>query len=65
MHELELPLNEGCSVSDVIAHLEQRFPALSLEVENVLVTVNHQEASLSRILRPGDVVAFLPHIGGG
>lgn len=63
--QMEIPLKGKGSVGDVIAYLRSCFPGLSLDEEEVLVTVNNQKASLNQVLDPYDNVAFLPHIGGG
>ena len=52
-------------VKDALEYVKHQFPNLNLDVETTLVTVNHNKASLNRILRANDVVAFLPFIGGG
>lgn len=52
-------------VSDLFSYLNDQYPELSLNMENVLVTVNSVESSLDHKLRADDEILFMPHIGGG
>ena len=60
-----MPITEKTRVKDALEYVRRQFPALNLDVETTLVTVNHNKASLNMILRANDLVSFLPHIGGG
>ena len=62
---MSMPITEKTRVKDALEYVRCQFPNLNLDVETTLVTVNHNKASLNRILRANDVVAFLPFIGGG
>ena len=52
-------------VSDLFDYLNDRYPELSLNSEDVLVTVNNLESSLDHKLTANDEIMFMPHIGGG
>jgi molybdopterin converting factor small subunit len=62
---MDVPLAENGRVKDLIAHLSRCFPGLRLAAEDLMITVNDQASTLSRMLKPNDTVAILPHIGGG
>ena len=63
--EVLVPLFENGRISDVYLHIKGRFPALQLNSEDMLITVNNRISSMDEILSPDDRVTFLPHIGGG
>lgn len=63
--KISLPLAGEMLASDALEHLGQRYPALPLDLDSVLITVNHEVAPPDKKLKPNDVVCFLPHIGGG
>ncbi len=60
-----LPMTDKMLVRDAFNYLRTTYPAIPLEQAPFLVTVNFELASLDRLLKSGDVVCFLPHIGGG
>ena len=60
-----MPITEKTRVKDALEYVRRQFPDLNLDLDTILVTVNHNKVSLNRILRANDVVSFLPHIGGG
>ncbi|MFC1841319.1 MoaD/ThiS family protein [Thermodesulfobacteriota bacterium] len=63
---LKIRLSEQVErVSDLFGYLNDQYPELSLNRENVLVTVNSVESSLDHKLRANDEILFMPHIGGG
>ena len=62
--EIELDIESGATVRDVIDHVRalgdaERLPATPL------VAVNEQYASRDRELREGDEVALIPPVAGG
>lgn len=61
---LELNLDEGATVSDVIKAIST-MPGSSRLPPNPLVAVNHSYAKSSRILVDGDEVALIPPVAGG
>jgi molybdopterin converting factor small subunit len=62
---LHMPITERTFVSDVIEYIRNNYPAIPFDNESVLITVNHEIASMDRLLKSNDVVYILPHIGGG
>jgi len=62
---LDMPITVGTTVQDALDYIRQRYPELNLEQGMVLPTVNHQVATLDRILKDKDTVEFLPLIAGG
>jgi molybdopterin converting factor small subunit len=62
---LEMPINGSNTVLDALEYVRQRYPELNLEQGMVLPTVNHQVATLDRVLQDKDTVEFLPLIAGG
>ncbi len=63
--KVSLTASGDMSVRDAIERLRQKYPTLPLDHDSLLVTVNHEVASLDRPLKHHDLVCFLPHIGGG
>jgi len=63
--ELQVNLTENGRVSDVCLFLMDLYPDLSLNEEDILITVNDRASSMSHILSPNDHITFLPHVGGG
>jgi molybdopterin converting factor small subunit len=63
--EIRVPLSGESSVEEVITHISERYPGLRLCEGRVLVLVNSEIASMSRVLSPNDKVTFLPPLGGG
>jgi sulfur carrier protein ThiS len=59
------PVSESSTAVEALKHVSALFPALCLDPENVIVTVNGKAAPADRILKAGDIVTFLPVIGGG
>jgi molybdopterin converting factor small subunit len=60
-----MPITETARVTDALEYVRSRYPELPLDLEAVLITVNHEQASLDTVLKPDDTVSFLPSIGGG
>jgi molybdopterin converting factor small subunit len=63
--KIELPVGERVLVGDALDYIREKYPSISLVEHSILVTVNHQVASLDRPLKPNDTICILPHIGGG
>jgi molybdopterin converting factor small subunit len=64
-NRINMPITEKTMVRDAIDYLSNKYPALSLNEDSILVTVNHELAPQDRLLKPNDVINFLPFIGGG
>ncbi len=62
---IDMPITETARVTDVLEYVRSRYPELPLDQETVLITVNHEQASLDTLLKPNDTVSFLPFISGG
>jgi len=62
---LDIPLPGEMTVKDILELVKNLYPALNLDEDVMLVTVNQEKASLDRLLGADDSVSFLPHISGG
>jgi molybdopterin converting factor small subunit len=62
---IDMPITDKTKVNDTLEYVRQRYPELPLEEGMVLITVNHEVATLDRILRDKDTISFLPLIAGG
>jgi molybdopterin converting factor small subunit len=62
---IDMPITDKTKVNDALEYVRQHYPALPLEEGMVLITVNHEVATLDRILRDKDTILFLPLIAGG
>lgn len=63
--QIELELEQPCSVRDVWAELECRYPQLTRYASCVRFAVNQEYAALDGTVRPGDEVALIPPVSGG
>lgn len=64
-NSIDMPISEETRVNDALEYVRYRYPELHLDEGMSLITVNHEIASLDRILKANDTVSFLPFIGGG
>lgn len=64
-HSINMPITGETRLNDALEYVRSLFPALHLDDGAILVTVNHEMASLDRILNANETVSFLPFIGGG
>jgi len=64
-NSIDMPISEETRVNDALEYVRHRYPELHLDEGMSLITVNHEIASLDRILKANDTVSFLPFIGGG
>ena len=64
-NSIDMPITEKTRVNDALEYVRHQYPALHLDEGMVLITVNHEIASLDRILKANDTVSFLPFISGG
>jgi molybdopterin converting factor small subunit len=62
---LNMPINGNTRVHDALEYVRQRYPDLALEEGMILITVNHEVATIDRILKDKDTISFLPLIAGG
>jgi molybdopterin converting factor small subunit len=61
---LEMALNPGDTVSDVVARVRSMPGAGTLPVDP-LVAVNERYAKRDRVLSAGDEIAIIPPVAGG
>jgi len=64
-NSIDMPISKETKVNDALEYVRHRYPDLHLDEGMSLITVNHEIASLDRILKANDTVSFLPFIGGG
>lgn len=62
---IDMPITDKTKVNDALEYVRQQYPDLPLEEGMVLITVNHEVATLDRLLRDKDTILFLPLIAGG
>ena len=64
-NSIVMPISEKTRVNDALEYVRHQYPDLHLDEGMILITVNHEIASLDRILSANDTVSFLPFISGG
>jgi molybdopterin converting factor small subunit len=60
-----MPITEKTPLRNALEYIRKLYPDLVLDENMILMTVNHELASLDRVLKSNDTVFILPHIGGG
>lgn len=63
--EENVELAEGAGLRELFARYAERFPRLKELEDVVAIAVNQEYVDVSRPLRHGDEVAFLPPVSGG
>jgi molybdopterin converting factor small subunit len=63
--KLNMPITERTVVRDAIEYVRNKYPALSLDKDALLIAVNYELAPLDRLLRANDIICVIPFIGGG
>jgi MoaE-MoaD fusion protein len=63
--ELGWELEEGATVSTLLADLRRRLPGLGSTMERAWIAVNQQYAAPDTLLQDGDEVALFPPVSGG
>jgi molybdopterin converting factor small subunit len=62
---IDIPITGKTTVRDALDYLRDKYPALSLDTDSILVAVNNELVPLDRLLMSKDIINILPHIGGG
>lgn len=60
-----LPLADRATLSDVLQHYGDKFPAIQKLSPSLALSINREYASQDAPLRDGDEVALLPPVSGG
>jgi molybdopterin converting factor small subunit len=60
-----MPITEKTPLRVALEYIRKLYPDMVLDENMILMTVNHETASLDRLLKSNDTVCILPHIGGG
>ena len=60
-----LPLPEGSTLRDLLAHYESNFPRINGFVSSLAISLNQEYAPLTSPLHDGDEVGLLPPVSGG
>ena len=63
--QIKIPLLKESRVNDLLCHLKNRYPELSLSESDYIVSINDRMSRPNQILKANDVIAIVPHIGGG
>jgi molybdopterin converting factor small subunit len=63
--EMKVSLSKGTRVDHVLEAVQERFPKLPLQKEDLLITVNDRVSTADHQLKESDKISLLPHIGGG
>ncbi|MBI4301707.1 MAG: MoaD/ThiS family protein [Chloroflexi bacterium] len=64
-NEIELELDKGAAVADLVRELENVYPRLSGHMDSLMVAVNAVYVEPHYELKDGDEVALIPPISGG
>ena len=62
---IQISLETGKRVTDVLSHIRECYPELLLSEDAVLVTVNNRVSTMDHMVKPDDKISLIPHIGGG
>jgi len=62
---INMSITHDTRVNDALEYVKSLYPELSLGDGTTLITVNHEMASLDRVLMANEIISFLPFIGGG
>ena len=65
VNSIDMPITGKTMVQDALEYVRREYPALRLDDGMVIITVNHEVASIDRTLKENDTVSFVPLIGGG
>jgi len=62
---LTLTVDDPATVADVRKALIARYPVMDVNVEHAIASLNHDFATDTDVVKPGDEVAFFPPVSGG
>jgi molybdopterin converting factor small subunit len=62
---MEMPISANSMVRNVLEYVKKQYPALPLDGGDMFITVNHEVTGPDRMLHAGDIISFIPAIGGG
>ena len=60
-----MPIGKDSTMLQALEFVRERYPELPLDEKMILLVINQEMVSVGAILKPDDVVSFLPDIGGG
>jgi molybdopterin converting factor small subunit len=63
--KITMPITGKTPLRSALEYIKKLYPNLVLDENMILLTVNHELASLDTLLVSNDTVCILPHIGGG
>ena len=62
---IDMPVSNNATMQNALEYVRGRYPELPLDDKMVLLVVNQEMVSGDQVLKPDDVISFLPAIGGG
>jgi len=63
--QISLEVGEPANVSDILAALTEKHPAIKPALQSILVSVNQEYAERTQPIHPGDEIALFPPVSGG
>jgi molybdopterin synthase catalytic subunit len=63
--ELEIELRGKTSINEVLKLLITDYPKIRKLMDSTIISLNHNNANGSELLKDGDEVALFPPVGGG
>jgi molybdopterin converting factor small subunit len=63
--ELEVQLNEAATIKRLLEMLNEQYPELGRLSKLTVISVNHNLATGSEMLKDGDVVSMISALAGG
>jgi len=61
--ELEIKIKKETSLKSFLSVLRKKYPAL--DASHLVVAINHEFASLDKMIKNEDEIALLPPVSGG
>jgi len=62
---VDFPTGDGQTVLDALNHIALLYPAMALDPDRVIFNINGERSPADSVLKAGDIIRFLPIIGGG